>query len=182
MKEAQKKARNPITIVRNKNTSNAANARNKNTNKAKDLADNDNAIKLIEMEVISNALEEVQRRALNMINNTVNRPNPDDTLKILGTATNKDRRLPPLPSGGKSETAEGGAKHQVKPSPNIRTTLSQTYPCLACITAELSEQTNEFLDRMEERKKTMTLAIVGKNLKKKKRKAPDKATIVKTRN
>ena len=67
MKEVQKKARNPITVVRNKNPSNAANARNKNTNKAKDLADNDNAIKLIEMEVISNALEEVQSRALNMI-------------------------------------------------------------------------------------------------------------------
>ena len=92
------------------------------------------------------------------------------------------RRPPPLPLGGESQTAEGGAKPQVKPSPNIRTTLSRTNPCLACIPAKLSEQTIEFLDRMEERKKTMNLAIVTKNLEKKKRKAPDKANIAKTRN
>ena len=35
---------------------------------------------------------------------------------------------------------------------------------------------------MEERKKTMKLAIVDKNFEKKKRKAPDKAIIVKTWN
>ena len=70
----------------------------------------------------------------------------------------------------------------MKPSPNTRTTFSRTNPCLACIPAKLSEQTIEFLDRMEERKKTVKLAIVAKNLEKKKRKAPDEATIVKTRN
>ena len=134
MKEAHKKARNLITIVRNKNQSNATNARKKNDNKAKHLAD-----------------------------------------------INNDRRPPPLPSGGESQTAEDGAKPQIKPSPSTRITLSQTNPCLACVPAEVSEQTNEFLDRMEERKKAMNLAIVAKNLEeKKKRKAPDKATIVKT--
>ena len=43
-------------------------------------------------------------------------------------------------------------------------------------------RTNEFLDWMEERKKTVKLAIVVKNLEKKKRKAPDEATAFKTRN
>ena len=70
----------------------------------------------------------------------------------------------------------------MKQSPNTRTTLSRTNPCLACIPAKLSEQTHEFLDRMELRKKTMNLAIIAKNLEKKKRKAPDEATIAKTRN
>ena len=95
-----------------------------------------------------------------MINETVNRPNPDNTPMILGTATNKDRRPPPLPLGGERQTAEAGTKPQAK----------------------LSEQTNKFLDRMEERKKTMNLTIVAKNLEKKKRKAPDEATVFKTWN
>ena len=112
------------------------------------------------MDNISNALAEAQRKALKMINDIVNRPNPDNSPMILGTATNEDRRPPPLPLGGESQDAEGGAKPQAK----------------------LSEQTNEFLDRMEERKKTMNLAIVAKNLEKKKRKAPDEATVFKTRN
>ena len=116
-----------------------------------------------------------------MISNTVNRPNPDDTLKILGTATNKDCQPRPLPSGGKSQTAEGGAKPQVKLLPSTHITLSQTNPCLASDPAKLSEQTNKFLDRMRERKKAMNLAIITENLEdKKKRKASDKATIVKT--
>ena len=95
MKEAQKKARNLTTTVRNKNPSDVTNAKNKNDNQAKHQADIDNAVKLIEMEVISNVLEEAQRKALNTINDTVTRLNPDNTSKILGTATNKDRRPPP---------------------------------------------------------------------------------------
>ena len=39
-----------------------------------------------------------QRKALDMINNTVNRPNPDNIPKILGTATNEDHWPPPLPT------------------------------------------------------------------------------------
>ena len=115
MKEAQKKDRNLITTTfRNKNPSDATNTSNKNNNKAKYLADIDNALKLVEMDIISNALAEAQRKALNMINDAVNRPNPDDTPMILGTTNNEDRWLPPLPLGGESQTAEGGAKPQAK--------------------------------------------------------------------
>ena len=134
------------------------------------------------MEVLSNTLEETQRKALNMINNTFNRPNPDDIPKILGTATNEDRWPAPLPPGGESQTAEGGAKPPVKPSPNTCTTLSRTNPCHACIPAKLSEQTHEFMDRMEERKKTTNLASIANDLEKKNMKALDEAMIVKTRN
>ena len=112
------------------------------------------------MDIISNALAEAQRKVLNMINNTGNRPNPDDTPMVLGIATNENRRPPPLLLGDGSRTTEGGTKPQAK----------------------LSKQANEFLDRMEERKKTMNLAIAAKNIKKKKRKAPDEATAFKTWN
>ena len=83
IKEVQTKARNLITTARNKNPNNDTNARNMNDNKAEHLANIDNAVKLVKIEIINNALEEAQRKALNMINDTGNRPKPDDTLKIL---------------------------------------------------------------------------------------------------
>ena len=132
MEEAQKKARNLITAAKEKN------------------------------DVISNALKEARREALNLINSTTTR-NPDLTPKVWNMADYEDHRQPSLPPEGESQTAEGNAHPQANPSPGTRMTSSQTNPRLACT-----------LHCMH--------TIIAKTLEEEQKKTPDKANIVGTRN
>ena len=86
MEEAQKKARNLITAAKEKNN------------------------------VISNALKEAGREALNLINGTTTM-NPENIPEIWNMAAYKDHLQMPLPPEGKSQTTEGGDQPQVNPSP-----------------------------------------------------------------
>ena len=85
-------------------------------------------------------------------------------------AAYKDHQQPPLPLEGESQTAEGGAQPQVNRSPNTCTTSSQTNPRLACTPAEIPNPT------------TKPLTIIAKTLEEEQKKAPNKASIVGTRN